>query len=83
MSFFNQYIPPEEDATKNKSDSAPEFEYIPPEMILIDGANFIKEVADNPTIKEGKVDIGNGVGRIWTAFNYNPSLDDGINKSTE
>ena len=49
---------------------------IDPHFVLIDGSNLIRAVKDDPSIKEGRTDIGSGtfpppLGH-WVPANYNP-----------
>lgn len=69
MNFFN-YSVKEEEATP-QPDPQPQ-EKVDPRMVIIDGANLIKLVADNPEIPEGKVDIGVSDIGYWQPANYNP-----------
>lgn len=72
MSFFSYQPPPGAERPQPDAPTQPEMK-VPPHMVIIDGTNLVKVVADNPEIPEGKTDVGNGEFRHWQALNYNPA----------
>lgn len=73
MSFFN-YAPKQEQA---QPEPTPKEDQPKPKMnpfrVLIDGEGLIKQITDNPEIPDSKVDIGDGMARLWQPLNYNPT----------
>lgn len=72
MSFFSY----QHNAGAARPSTEPQQEHpemkVPPHMVIIDGANLVKLVEDNPEVPEGKTDIGNGMMGMWQPVNYNP-----------
>ena len=44
---------------------------IDPFRVIIEGSQLIKEVEDDPSIPDARVDIGNGMTRLLQPLNYN------------
>jgi hypothetical protein len=57
-------------------------EQIDPRLVIFVDPSLVKEVADDPSIPEGKTDIGWGTMNIpeglWRPLNYNPVTGDMI-----
>lgn len=68
MSFFN-YQPKQEETPEQPKQDQPK-QKMNPFRVLIDGQGLVKEVADNPEIPSAKVDIGEGMARLWQPLNY-------------
>jgi hypothetical protein len=67
MSFFYYQTGPQ--GPEQPKGSSVKFER---DGLTINGNDLIKVVADNPEIKEGRVDKGFGPTGYWVPGNYNP-----------
>lgn len=77
MSFFEKMkIKPEQEpeAQEQPKYNRENIPRVPPEQIIIDGSNWIKEVTDNKDIPEGKVDILTPFG--WQPFTPGPEVEE-------